>query len=138
VDRTRREALQAVLSGAAVAEFLGLSCSRDDTAPHGTGAATPHIALPLGDVPEGERVTVVVDGLPVELLRRGPSVTARSLRCTHQGCVVRWKEGEAAYVCPCHEGRYDANGNVLAGPPPAPLRRVRAAVLGTRVLVGRK
>jgi len=138
VDWTRRDALRAALFGGVGAQILGVSCSRDGGEASGLEAPPSHVALALGAVPEGARVTVIVAGNPVELVRTGASVTARSLRCTHQGCVVRWKAEAGAYVCPCHEGRYDRDGNVLAGPPPAPLRRVHAVVLGDRVLVGRK
>jgi Rieske Fe-S protein len=138
VDWSRRDALDAALGGLVLAGIRSLSCSRD--AGPAAGAETPPfpLGLPLHAVPEGARVNVVVAGNPVELVRTGASVTARSLRCTHQGCVVRWKEDAGAYVCPCHEGRYDRDGAVVAGPPTAPLRRVHAVVLQNRVLVGRK
>ncbi len=45
--------------------------------------------------------------------------------CTHLRCVLRWSGEEGALVCPCHEGAFDLNGNVLRGPPPRPLRRHR-------------
>jgi Rieske Fe-S protein len=138
VDWTRRDALDAALTGVALAGILGVSCSNDGAPASDPEAPPSHLGLPLSGLPEGARVTVLVAGNPVELVRRGSSVSARSLRCTHQGCVVRWKEEEGAYLCPCHEGRYDREGNVVGGPPPAPLRRVHAAVLGSRVLVGRK
>ena len=135
MDWSRRDALDAALGGLVLAGIGSLSCSNDaDPA----GSEAPPLAVPLRDLPEGARVHVIVAGNPVELVRAGASVTARSLRCTHQGCVVRWKQDAWAYVCPCHEGRYDRDGAVLAGPPPAPLRRVHAVVLGNRVLVGRK
>jgi len=138
VDWTRRDALDAALTGVALAGILGVSCRNDTAAAPDSEASPSYLALPLAGLPEGARVTVVVAGNPVELVRKGASVSARSLRCTHQGCVVRFKEDAGAYVCPCHEGRYDADGNVVGGPPPAPLRRVHAAILGSRVLVGRK
>lgn len=94
------------------------------------------VALPLESLTEGRRVIVVVAGNPVELVRTGDTVTARLLRCTHVGCVVRWKADERAYVCPCHEGRYDESGTVLAGPPPLPLRTLPVAVSRGRVVVG--
>jgi Rieske Fe-S protein len=34
---------------------------------------------------------------------------------------VRWEEEEDVYVCPCHDGLFDIDGNVIAGPPPEPL-----------------
>ena len=53
---------------------------------------------------------------------------ALSAVCTHLGCNVRWREGESRFACPCHAGFYDANGNVISGPPPRPLRRLETRV----------
>ena len=50
-------------------------------------------------------------------------VLAISAGCTHLGCIVTWDEGQQIFKCPCHDGRFDAEGNVLSGPPPAPLNR---------------
>jgi len=41
--------------------------------------------------------------------------------CTHLSCHVNWKQDLHEYVCPCHDGRFGIDGNVLAGPPPRPL-----------------
>ncbi|MFZ3078722.1 MAG: ubiquinol-cytochrome c reductase iron-sulfur subunit [Bellilinea sp.] len=43
--------------------------------------------------------------------------------CTHLACRVRWIEERQEFFCPCHNGVYDKQGNVLAGPPPRPLDR---------------
>ncbi|MHB0987997.1 MAG: Rieske 2Fe-2S domain-containing protein [Bellilinea sp.] len=43
--------------------------------------------------------------------------------CTHLACRVRWIEDRQEFFCPCHNGVYDKQGNVLAGPPPRPLDR---------------
>jgi menaquinol-cytochrome c reductase iron-sulfur subunit len=41
--------------------------------------------------------------------------------CTHLSCRVAWKEGPKQFVCPCHDGHFDVQGNVVSGPPPKPL-----------------
>lgn len=41
--------------------------------------------------------------------------------CTHRGCTVDWADDTKQFVCPCHRGRFDAQGKVLAGPPHRPL-----------------
>ena len=41
--------------------------------------------------------------------------------CTHLSCRVNWKEDLSDYVCPCHDGHFDINGQVVSGPPPRPL-----------------
>jgi nitrite reductase/ring-hydroxylating ferredoxin subunit len=50
--------------------------------------------------------------------------------CTHQGCTVgTFNMAEGAIVCPCHGSRYTADGQVLQGPAPRPLRSFRATLI---------
>ncbi|HHT9126814.1 MAG TPA: ATP-binding cassette domain-containing protein [Candidatus Brocadiia bacterium] len=56
-------------------------------------------------------------------------------RCTHLGCAVRWDDEKNQFLCPCHNGIFDINGNVIAGPPPEPLRRLDYKVAEGRLLV---
>ncbi len=44
-------------------------------------------------------------------------------RCTHLGCTINWNEKAGAYLCPCHDAKFSAEGKVLDGPPPRPLDR---------------
>ena len=111
---------------------LAASCSRARSEPPGPRPAS----LPLERFPRGVRVTVSVSGRPVEILRSASGVTARSLLCTHQGCEVAWDETLRVYACPCHEGRFDAEGRPTQGPPPKPLATLPARVEGDVVLVG--
>ena len=55
-------------------------------------------------------------------------VVAISAGCTHLGCIVSWDEQQNIFKCPCHDGRFDTDGNVLSGPPPSALRRHPAKV----------
>jgi menaquinol-cytochrome c reductase iron-sulfur subunit len=41
--------------------------------------------------------------------------------CTHLGCRVTWHPDLQHYISPCHDGHFDATGNVISGPPPRPL-----------------
>jgi Rieske Fe-S protein len=46
--------------------------------------------------------------------------------CTHLACAVLWRSEDGHLECPCHDGVFDpATGEVVAGPPPRPLPRVR-------------
>ncbi len=53
--------------------------------------------------------------------RHSSGYAVLSARCTHEGCTVDWKRDAEVFVCPCHGGRFDAEGRVLQGPPKLPL-----------------
>ncbi|MCX6282286.1 MAG: Rieske (2Fe-2S) protein [Bacteroidetes bacterium] len=55
--------------------------------------------------------------------------------CTHQGCTVTYARGSQTFVCPCHGGTYDLNGNVTAGPPPYPIKRYSVSRSGNNLTV---
>ena len=57
----------------------------------------------------------------VYLTAQGGEVKAISPRCTHLGCQVSWNAGREQFLCPCHGGVYNSQGEVVAGPPPEPL-----------------
>ena len=51
-------------------------------------------------------------------------VSVLSAICTHTGCNVTWQSEEGEFECPCHGGKYNRQGEVVAGPPPKPLERL--------------
>jgi len=113
------------------AELLASACS------NGGGSVKPgQVAVASSDLAGGRRVTVTVGENPVEVFREKGGVTARLLRCTHTGCVVKWEASSRRYLCLCHDGRFDENGNPISGPAPAPLHLVPVVVEGDRILVG--
>ncbi|MEO8053930.1 MAG: Rieske 2Fe-2S domain-containing protein [Acidobacteriota bacterium] len=124
-----RRALLLSLGGSALTVALA-GCSKKP-------ALKPTQALiPISEIPKTGRHKVLVAGKPVELQRTAQGVVARSLMCSHFGCVVAWHEEKQAYLCPCHDGVYDANGAVVAGPPPTGLANVPVAVHGNDLIVG--
>jgi len=58
--------------------------------------------------------------------------------CTHLTCTVVYKEDSELLFCPCHNGKFDLNGNVLSGPPPAPLEILDVTVSGEDIIISRK
>ena len=58
----------------------------------------------------------------------GESYTVLSAVCTHLGCNVRWEEEYNAFACPCHEAKFARSGEVLHGPPPAPLHQLETKI----------
>jgi menaquinol-cytochrome c reductase iron-sulfur subunit len=58
----------------------------------------------------------------------GNDVVAFSNVCTHLACRVNWNDQDQEYICPCHDGKFNIDGNVVAGPPPRPLDRYETKV----------
>lgn len=75
----------------------------------------------------GERVLVLTDP--------HGDVRAFSAACTHEACIVRYVPQDAWIWCACHNGRFDLEGHVIAGPPPRPLPRYEAHRDGEDVVV---
>ena len=65
----------------------------------------------------------------------GTQLYAFSAVCTHLGCLVHWDGATKRFICPCHHGVYDVEGNVVSGPPPRPLQRIKVTTEGDQVFV---
>lgn len=61
---------------------------------------------------------------------------AISTRCMHLGCPVRFVDASQRFICPCHGGVYDFQGQVAGGPPVRPLDRFYTRVRNGVVEVG--
>jgi cytochrome b6-f complex iron-sulfur subunit len=99
-------------------------------------AQTGQVKLALAELPVGAVKAITYEGKPALVLRDKEGVTALSLVCTHQGCIVQWREGKQEFYCPCHDGLFDRNGDVLGGPPPMPLEQFPAKIVGDQVVIG--
>ena len=58
-----------------------------------------------------------------------------SSTCTHLACNVIWQEEANEFICPCHTGRFDADGKPIAGPPTQPLSTLEYKVEEENLLV---
>lgn len=94
------------------------------------------VRVPLEQLAGGRRVTVKWRGEPVELRQTPAGPVARSLVCTHFGCPTRWDDERGRYVCPCHAGQFDEQGQPVAGPPNRPLATLPLRVVGREVVLG--
>ena len=70
------------------------------------------------------------------IVNTGKELFALSGVCTHLGCLTNWHRTENRFLCPCHGGQYDTQGNVVAGPPPAPLNRLPLKIEHHKVYIG--
>jgi len=62
------------------------------------------------------------------LTSNGQDFIVMSNVCTHLGCRVRWIPDKDGFFCPCHNGVFSKDGNVVDGPPPRPLDRFESKV----------
>ncbi len=62
-------------------------------------------------------------GIAYAVTRNGGDIRVFANVCTHGGCRVAWQQNQQAFVCPCHDGCYGLDGEVLAGLPPRPLEQ---------------
>ena len=79
---------------------------------------------------------LVTGNMPLWVVMTGDgALVALSSLCTHRRCILEWERESERLVCPCHDGAFDLNGNVLRGPPPRPLVTHSVAVKAGTVYV---
>jgi nitrite reductase/ring-hydroxylating ferredoxin subunit len=70
--------------------------------------------------PGGAREILDGRGRPLLVMTAADGrLTAFSTICPHLGCRVHWEQAERVFVCPCHQGIFNAEGLATAGPPAA-------------------
>lgn len=75
------------------------------------------------DISPGEGGVVLFEGKKAGAYRHPDGrLTILDITCTHMGCTLTWNSAEKSWDCPCHGGRFTAEGKQLEGPPPVPLR----------------
>lgn len=136
-DRTRRTLIggTAGILGAAV---LGSSALFRPSHPSGPQqqadtASGPQTLAHTTDVPVGggKEVTVQSVDEPAWVLQLDPGqFTAYSAICPHQGCTVDFVSAADGFACPCHQSRFDARGQRIAGPARRGLTPIPITVTG--------
>ena len=67
---------------------------------------------------------------PVILIRVAETeFRAFAATCTHLDCIVEYQQAKKRIWCNCHNGEYNLQGQVVAGPPPKPLAKFEVHVL---------
>lgn len=87
----------------------------------------------------GDAKLIKVREAPLLLVRESQQkIRAFSAVCTHLGCLVQWRKATKDIACPCHGGRFDLDGKVLAGPPPRPLAQYAVSIVDGEIQVDLK
>lgn len=93
------------------------------------------------DPPPGKSRMFMYGSIPGLLLRTLPpegELRVFVATCTHLNCTVGYRDEQNCIFCACHEGYYDTAGEVVSGPPPAPLRRFFSKPKGDKLIIALK
>lgn len=102
----------------------------------GEGGAQ-QVEVPRDQVAIGGAHFFNYQGRPAVLLQPAAGeFVALSAVCTHLGCIVKWVNDEGEFLCPCHGGKFSAQGQVLGGPPPKALESYPVEIADKNLLVG--
>lgn len=63
------------------------------------------------------------------------NLVAVNTTCPHRGCEVAWKASASEFVCPCHQAKFRANGEVIEGPAESPLATYQVKREGDSIFV---
>ena len=50
---------------------------------------------------------------------------------------VQYHQHDEVIWCPCHNGKFDLNGQVISGPPPRPLESYQVNLRGEEIVVSK-
>lgn len=90
----------------------------------------------VNDIPVGDGKVVPFNNKPAIVVHtKQDEFVAYSAVCTHAGCVVMWQKDKKRIFCPCHAAAFDIEGNVVSGPPPAPLPKYRVVKKGDKIML---
>jgi cytochrome b6-f complex iron-sulfur subunit len=136
----RRSVLRWLISGflslwGVAAAGLGLSFLRAPGAERRPGEGQVRCG-PLETLQVGSARFIPHGAEPLVIVRAGDDqIVALSAVCTHMRCILRWDNEAQGIVCPCHDGRFDRNGNTLSGPPIRALRQYPVDVQAGEIVV---
>jgi cytochrome b6-f complex iron-sulfur subunit len=95
------------------------------------------LVIRKSDVPSGEAKNIIYQNTPAVIINRpDKGYIAFSRTCTHLGCLVEYSKSNLRFICPCHAGIYDLDGNVVSGPPPKPLTAIPLKIEGETIIIG--
>lgn len=92
------------------------------------------VSIPVSQIPPGTSLMLKHQGAPVLAVHTEQGISAFSAVCPHLGCLVKWMPAEKIFYCPCHAGKFDARGKVIAGPPPEPLPPVKFEIVDDNII----
>ncbi|TFH66072.1 MAG: ubiquinol-cytochrome c reductase iron-sulfur subunit [Candidatus Zixiibacteriota bacterium] len=138
ISKQRRRFLYKMIGG--VGALLGIALTWPIfrfLAPRDAGDSSEKTVVLREKVDLGKAYFFQFRGKPAVVIQLTPgNFVALSAVCTHLGCIVAWQEQVEEFQCPCHGGRFSADGKVLGGPPPRPLEAYAVELKGDQLIIG--
>lgn len=101
-------------------------------------ARSATLSLKPGDVKPNSGEIFKFGSRPALLIKTSSGeLKAFSAVCTHLGCIVQYRADLGHIWCACHNGHFDLNGHVVAGPPPLALEQYTVNVRGNQIVVSK-
>jgi cytochrome b6-f complex iron-sulfur subunit len=95
------------------------------------------VIIPKASLPINTTKEVIIGQTPAIVLNiQGKGILAFSRVCTHLGCLVKYYPEKQLFICPCHAGEFDLEGNVVSGPPPKPLPQFAVKIQDGNLVIG--
>ena len=95
------------------------------------------ITIAQSELPDDAMKDILVMGTPAIVIHtKDKGYIALSRVCTHLGCLVNYDKTKQIFICPCHAGTFDLEGNVISGPPPQPLPKFAVKVADGNIVIG--
>lgn len=74
-------------------------------------------------------------GVAYAITHDGQTVRVLSDICTHLSCRMTWHADGQMFVCPCHDGFFDADGKLISGPPPRPMDEFESKIEDGQIMI---
>ncbi|MEY3221963.1 MAG: hypothetical protein RLZZ203_819 [Cyanobacteriota bacterium] len=95
--------------------------------------------IPVGTLQElKQKGSIFNSKIPALIIlnpQNSQEIAAFNPTCPHAGCTVKWKPGKQEFICPCHESKFKANGQLSEGPAHEGLKRYIVKVEDNVILV---
>ncbi len=121
------------LAGLAIGPTILESCAKSSSSPQGPSVNfTLDLSTSANAVLGSVGGYIYSNGVIVSRVSTADlGFVALAQTCTHNGCTIVFSSSSQNFVCPCHGGTYDLNGNVTGGPPPNPVTKYAVTRAGS-------
>lgn len=151
VNENRRDFLGMALGGfTAVGGIISLGAMKASWDPLPSVKAAGFTTIDISGAKAGQLNVEKWRGKPIFVLKKTPDMKPHDRDivigkdrfhisiglCTHLGCIPSYFPKKSEFICACHGGIFDVNGEVVKAPPPSPLVIPPFRLDGSKLVLG--